>query len=101
MIAVIATGGKQYTVKVGDTIAVEKIDKKVGSSVSFTDVLLTGEGAKVTLGKPTVSGAKVEAKIVEQKRDKKIEVVKHHKRKRYLRRQGHRQYKTVVEITKI
>lgn len=100
MLAVIQTGGKQYVVKKGDKIRVEKIAKKEGSKVTF-DVLLKGDSKSLSLGTPKVAGAKVEATILEHDKDKKVTVIKHKKRKRYLKRAGHRQHKTLCEITKI
>ncbi len=108
-IAIIKTGGKQYKVKEGQTIKIEKIDpltslgqaKKDGAKVTF-DTLLTAttDGKEVNIGKPDL-GKKVEGKIVEQGRDKKISVIKYKNKTRYLRNKGHRQNFTKVEISKI
>ena len=100
MYAIIATGGKQYRVKEGDVICIEKIDAAADAVVSF-DVLLMGEGEAVQVGNPTVKGAKVEAKVLEQIRGEKIVVYKYKSKKTYHRKQGHRQPYTKVEITKI
>jgi large subunit ribosomal protein L21 len=99
MIAVIKTGGKQYLVKEGDVIKIEKLDAKPGDAVKF-DVLMTAEGDKVNVGSPTLSG-KVDAEVVAHGRDKKIEVVKYKAKSRYTRRTGHRQLFTKVKISKI
>jgi large subunit ribosomal protein L21 len=99
--AVIRTGGKQYRVKQGDVLHVEKLDGDPGSEVEFTDVLLTALGGDVQVGKPTVSGVRVTAQVVKQGRAKKILVFKKKKRKNYRRRQGHRQYLTTVRVTGI
>jgi len=100
-IAVIKTGGKQYKVKKGDKIKVEKLDKKEGAKITF-DTLLTAstDGKEVNIGKPSL-GKKTEGKVVEQGRDKKISVIKFKSKTRYLRNKGHRQPFTQVEINKI
>lgn len=102
-LAVIKTGGKQYLVRECDTLKIEKIDGKVGGKVKFDQVLLlTDEGGKeVKIGKPLVSGAKVEGKILEQGRDKKLLVIKYKRKVRYQKKQGHRQLFTKVKIEKI
>jgi large subunit ribosomal protein L21 len=95
MYAVIKTGGKQYKVSEGDVIEIEKVneDKKV----TFDEVLMAGD----KIGAPTVSGAKVEAEVIEQKKAPKILVFKKKRRHNYRRKVGHRQLLTVVKITKI
>ena len=100
-IAVIKTGGKQYKVKEGQILKIEKLDKKDGAKVTF-DTLLTAttDGKEVNIGKPGL-GKKVEGKIAEQGRDKKISVIKYKNKTRYLRNKGHRQNYTKVEIGKI
>ena len=100
MYAVIATGGKQYRVKEGDVLCIEKIDAEVDSVVSF-DVLLLGEGDEVKVGAPTVAGAKVEAKVLGQVKGEKIVVYKYKAKKNERKKQGHRQPYTKVEITAI
>lgn len=99
MIAVIQTGGKQYLLKQGDILKVEKLAGEPGEQVQF-DLLMTAEGANVSFGKPLLSG-KVSAEILEQGRHKKIEVVKYKAKSRYTRRTGHRQCFTKVKILKI
>jgi large subunit ribosomal protein L21 len=104
MYAVFKTGGKQYRVEQGEKLRVEKLPGNVGDKVTFGEVLLVapeagGDGVKV--GRPLVSGAKVEAKIVEQGRGKKIVVFKFRRRKNYRRKSGHRQPFTALEITGI
>ena len=101
MIAVIKTGGKQYTVKAGQILKVEKLDGKKGDSVSLNDVLTVTDASKHTIGDPLIKGASVEAKILEQIRDKKIIVFKKRRRKNYRLTQGHRQYLTVLKIESI
>jgi len=96
--AVIKTGGKQYLVKKGDTILVEKIDKKEGSEVNFKEVLLFHDSKGVKVGKPKVSGAKVSGKILAQIKDKKVTIIKYKRKTRYRRKQGHRQQLSKIKI---
>ena len=98
--AIFRTGGKQFKVAVGDKLRVEKLLGDVGTKLTFDDVLLLGSGdGKVKIGQPVVAGAKVEAKITAQDRDKKIIVFKFRRRKNYRRKNGHRQPFTALEIT--
>jgi len=103
MIAVIKTGGKQYKVKQGDKIKVEKLDAKKDDSIDFGDVLLVADkdGKDVKVGAPIVSGAKVKAKVLRQDRAKKIDVIKYKRKVRYRKKTGHRQDFTEVQIEKI
>ena len=101
MLAVFKTGGKQYSVKAGQILKVEKLEGKKGDSVSFKDVLAVSENAQNTIGAPLVDGAVVEAKILDQIRDKKIIVFKKRKRQNYRSTQGHRKYLTVLKIESI
>ena len=103
MYAVIQTGGKQYRVEPGKTVLVEKLEGDAGAQVTFDQVLLvsSGDGANVTVGKPTVKGAKVTGEIVEQTRGEKLVVFKFRLRKNYVRRNGHRQDLTAVKIAAI
>ena len=103
MYAVIQTGGKQYRVEPGKTIAVEKLAGEAGAQVVFDQVLLvsSGDGGNVTIGKPLVAGAKVTGQIVEQTRADKVVVFKFRRRKNYVRRNGHRQDMTVVKVAEI
>lgn len=98
--AVIKTGGKQYLVKEGDKLKVEKLPETKGD-VTFEEVLMTDDGAKATVGKPLVAGAKVTAKRVADSRHDKIMVVKYKNKTRYRVKRGHRQPYTEVEISKI
>ncbi len=100
MYAVIETGGKQQRVEQGTVIYVEKLDANDGDKVTFDNVLMLG-GDKVTIGNPYVSGANVEAKVVKHGKQKKIVVFKFKAKKKYRRKQGHRQPYTKLEITKI
>jgi large subunit ribosomal protein L21 len=99
--AVIRTGGKQYRVAPGDVIHVEKLTGEPGSTLEFTDVLLTARDGAVQIGTPIVNGARVRAQVVGQGRAKKILVYKKKRRKNYRRRQGHRQYLTTIRVTGI
>lgn len=103
MYAVIQTGGKQYRVEPGKTVVVEKLTGDAGAQVVFDQVLLvsSGDGGNVTVGKPTVAGAKVTGEIVEQTRGDKLVVFKFRRRKNYVRRNGHRQDVTVVKVAEI
>ncbi|MCC6713925.1 MAG: 50S ribosomal protein L21 [Gammaproteobacteria bacterium] len=101
MYAVIRTGGKQYKVAQGDTLDVEKLPAEQGANVELSDVLMLVDGDKVTVGTPTVAGAKVSAKIVEHGRGEKIRIIKFRRRKHYRKQAGHRQDYTRLEITGI
>ena len=101
MYAVIASGGKQYKVQEGEILKIEKIDGQVGSEVSFDQVLMMSDGEAVKIGQPTLTDATVTAHIVEQGKEKKILVFKYKRRKRYRRKQGHRQPFTAVKIHSI
>jgi len=101
MLAVFKTGGKQYSVKAGQILKVEKLDGNKGDSVSFKNVLAVCENSNYTIGSPLVEGASVQAKILDQIRDKKIIVFKKRQRQNYRHTQGHRQYLTVLQIESI
>ena len=100
MYAVIASGGKQQKVMVGDTIYVEKIDKKDGTKVNF-DTLLYANGDDIQIGAPIVKNVTVTGKIVKQVRSKKVIVFKYKAKKNIRKKNGHRQPYTAVEITAI
>lgn len=97
MFAVIRTGGKQYSVKSGDLIDIEKIEGDAGKKIEFGEVLVAGD----KIGAPLISGAKVMAEIVKQFRDDKVLIFKKRRRHNYRRHKGHRQYLTQVKITDI
>lgn len=101
MYAVVISGGKQYKVQEGDVLRVEKIPGNVGSSVVFDRVLMVAEGDEVNIGQPVLDDASVEGHIVEQGKAKKIIVFKYKRRKRYRRKQGHRQQFTAIKIDSI
>lgn len=112
MLAIIKTGGKQYIVKPGDKLKIEKLDppspkasdgqsEKDNSEVIFEEVLLLDKSNKVQIGTPFVKGAQVTAKILKQGKGDKVIVFKYKAKKRYSRKIGHRQPYTEVEITGI
>ena len=93
--AIFQTGGKQYRVKTGDVIKVEKLD--ADGDVTFDHVLMIGD----RIGTPTIDGAKIIATVLEQKRDDKVLVFKKKRRQNYRRTRGHRQFITVLKIKEI
>ena len=101
MYAVIETGGKQYLVKEGDSLAVEKLAGEKGTELVFDKVLLlaSADGSNVQIGTPYLTGVTVKAMIDAQARTKKIRVVKYKRKVRYRRVHGHRQHVTKVKIT--
>lgn len=101
MYAIIANGGKQYRVKEGQVVRLEKLEQETGATFVFDKVLLVADGEKVSIGTPLVATATVEAEIVAHGRGKKITIIKMRRRKKYRRKQGHRQDYTEVKIGKI
>lgn len=101
MYAVIKTGGKQYKVKAGDTVKVEKLDAEEGKTIKISDVLMLVDDDKVTVGTPYVKGAQVTAKVESHGRGPRIRIVKFIRRKHHRRQMGHRQAYTELSITKI
>ena len=101
MYTVIQTGGKQYTVAKGEEIKVEKIMGNVGETITFDQVLLTSNGDKIDIGKPFLDGTKVIGRITYQGKNRKIVVFKYKRRKKYRKKQGHRQRFTLVRIENI
>ncbi len=101
MLAIFKTGGKQYSVRAGQILKVEKLEGSKGDKVSITDVLAISDQSTNSLGEPLLKDALIEAKIVDQIRDKKIIVFKKRKRQNYRLTQGHRQYLTVLRIESI
>jgi large subunit ribosomal protein L21 len=98
MYAVISSGGKQYRVEQGDVLRIEKINGEVGAPVSFDKILMFSDGEKVRVGTPVLDDVSVQGHIIEQGRAKKIIVFKYKRRKRYRRKQGHRQSYTAIKI---
>ncbi len=101
MYAIVKTGGKQYKVQEGDILRVEKLTGDVGSEISFDDVLMYSDGETVTVGQPKVENVTVSGHIVAQGKSKKIIVFKYKRRKRYRRKQRHRQHYTAIQIDSI
>lgn len=101
MQAVIKTGGKQYLVSEKQVLRVEKLDVEAGKTLDLEPLMIVDEKGEVTLGTPTVKGAKVTAKVMEEGRAKKIRVVKYKSKSRYTRVTGHRQKYTQIKITDI
>ncbi len=101
MFAVIKTGGKQYKVKVGDLVKVEKLDVEEGKTIKISEVLMVVDGEKTTVGTPNVKGATVSAKVNAHGRGPKIKIVKFRRRKQYRKQMGHRQAYTELSILKI
>ena len=101
MYAVIETGGKQYRVKEGDVLRIEKLDLEVGDTAVFDKVLLLVNGEDVKVGSPLVDGSKVEAEVTAQDKHKKIIVYKYKAKKNYRKKQGHRQPYTEIKIKSI
>ncbi len=101
MYAVIQTGGKQYRVAEGETLRVEKLPASPGDKLSFVPLLFADDGGNVQVGKPQVSGIKVEAEVLEQGLGKKLVIFKYKRRKSYRRKTGHRQPFTALKITSI
>lgn len=98
MYAVIKTGGKQYRVIEGQTLRVEKLENEVGTDFDLPEVLMVADGENIKVGAPTVDGSKVTATILSHGREKKVHILKFRRRKHHMKRQGHRQYYTEIEI---
>ena len=101
MYAVVKTGGKQYRVAKDDVLTVEKLDGDAGANVDLAEVLAMDDGSGLTVGTPTVDGARVAATVLEQKKADKVIIFKKKRRKNYRRTKGHRQQVTVIRITDI
>ena len=101
MIAIIKTGGKQYSVKTGQILKVEKLEGNKGDTISLNNVLALSDSSNNSIGSPIIKDASVKAKIIDQIRNKKIIVFKKRRRKNYRSTRGHRQYLTVLKIESI
>lgn len=101
MYAILETGGKQYKVRPGDTLQVEKLPAEPGETIELGRVLMVADGDEVSIGTPVVPGAKVLAEVVEQRRGPKIIVFKYKAKVRYRRKMGHRQPLTTLRIKEI
>jgi len=98
MYAVIKTGGKQYRVIQGETLKIETVAGDVGSAIVLDKVLMVGDGDKLSVGKPLLAGATVNATIVSNGRHDKVTIFKMRRRKHYQKHQGHRQNYTEIRI---
>jgi large subunit ribosomal protein L21 len=101
MFAIVEIAGKQFRVEKNKTVKVPHLHAEVGNAVSFDKVLYLNDGKDVKIGTPVVDGAKVEAKVVEHGRDKKVLVFKKKRRKGYQKKNGHRQQFTKIQISAI
>jgi large subunit ribosomal protein L21 len=101
MYAVIRTGGKQYRVMQGETLRVEKLEGDVGSAIELKDILMVGDGDKITIGAPVIENALIKATIKSHGRLEKIKIVKFRRRKHHRKQMGHRQHYTEIEINGI
>ena len=101
MYAIFESGGRQYRAEEGHTFSVEKLPYEVGESIEFDNVFLVAQDDGVAIGAPLVPGAVVKATVMDQYRGKKILVWKYRPKKRYRRRQGHRQSYTLLRIDEV
>ena len=100
--AIIQTGGKQYKVKAGEILKIEKIEKsKPQSKIEFKEILAYGDDKTIELGSPVVTGAKVEADIIKNSKERTILIFKKRRRKNSRRKNGHRQQYSLIKIEKI
>ncbi len=99
--AVIQTGGKQYKVKAGEILKVEKLHElKPSSTVNFDEVLAYGDDSKIEIGTPLISGAKVEANLIKNSKNRTVLIFKKRRRKNSRRKNGHRQQYALIRINK-
>ena len=101
MYAIINCGSKQYKVSTNETIKVEKISKDIGNTIEIKEVSMLVDDNQSYIGKPFIENAFIKAEIVEQIRDKKVIIFKKKRRQNYRRKNGHRQYLTVLRILEI
>ncbi len=101
MYAVVQTGGKQYRVSAGATLKVEKLNAEEGASIELDKVLMIADGDDVKIGAPYVEGGSVTATVKSHGRAKKVNIIKFRRRKHHMKRQGHRQAFTELEVTGI
>ena len=101
MIAIIETGGKQYIIKSGEKLDVEKLPQKEGDSITFNKVLLTATDKEVKIGRPYVDGALVTVTLIGHGKGKKIRIMRYHSKTRHRRRKGHRQLYSRIEVANI
>ena len=101
MYAVIKTGGKQYRVAAGEKLKIDQLQAEIGAAIVLDKVLLVADGDNLKMGRPLVTGASVQAKVLAQGRHDKVRIFKMRRRKHYQKHQGHRQNFTEIEITGI
>ncbi len=101
MYAVIRSGGKQYRVAPGQVVKLETLALEAGADVNFDEILMVADGDKISIGQPNLDKAKVVGKVVEHARGDKVTIIKFKRRKQYMKKMGHRQNYTAVEITEI
>lgn len=101
MYAIISSGGKQYKVEQGDILRVEKLEAAVGSEIVLDRVLMVADDDDIKIGQPVLEGAAVNGTVVEQGKARKILVFKYKRRKRFHKKQGHRQQFTAIKINSI
>jgi len=101
MYAVIKTGGKQYRVSAGEKLKIDQLPADIGAEIILDQVLLVADGDNLKMGRPLVTGASVQAKVLTQGRHDKVRIFKLRRRKHYQKHQGHRQNFTEIEITGI
>ncbi|MDD3296952.1 MAG: 50S ribosomal protein L21 [Candidatus Omnitrophica bacterium] len=100
MLAVVEIGKKQYLVNKGDTLKVQRLKEKEGK-IAFDKVLILADDKKVKIGTPYIEKAKVEAEVLGEQKSKKVIVYKYNRRKKYRKKQGHRQIYTTLKITRV
>ena len=99
--AVIQTGGKQYKVKASEILKIEKIDKEISSKIEFNEVLAYGNDKSIEIGSPIIKGAKVEAELIKNGKNRTVLIFKKRRRKNSRRKNGHRQHYSLIKINKI
>jgi len=99
--AVIQTGGKQYKVKASEILKIEKLDKETSSKIEFNEVLAYGNDKSIEIGSPIIKGAKVEAELIKNGKNRTVLIFKKRRRKNSRRKNGHRQQYSLIKINKI
>ena len=99
--AIIQTGGKQYKVKASEILKIEKLDKEISSKIEFNEVLAYGNDKSIEIGSPIIKGAKVEAELIKNGKNRTVLIFKKRRRKNSRRKNGHRQQYSLIKINKI
>ena len=99
--AVIQTGGKQYKVKASEILKIEKLDKEISSKIEFNEVLAYGNDKSIEIGSPIIKGAKVEAELIKNGKNRTVLIFKKRRRKNSRKKNGHRQEFSLIKISKI